>query len=279
MDHVSTSQAGARQQSSTTTEPRDLARLVTVSISLVLCVLGSMLGAGVFGGPAVAEAAGGALSADATLLAPAGPAFTIWSVIYAGLAVYAVWQWFPRQRTADLHRNIGWWAVASMLLNAGWLLVVRAGWLALSVLVIVALVLVVGVLVARIADHGVTSRADLVITGGTFGLYAGWASVATCANVTAWLVDAGVEPSRAVGETVAVVVLLVAGGVGLVLARRTRGNLAIALALAWGLAWIGYGRLAEEPESLVVGSAGLVVAVLALLGTPLVGRSAQPVER
>lgn len=250
----------------------DMTRLVVVSVSLVLCILGSMLGAGVFGGPAVSEAAGGALSADATLISPAGPAFSIWSVIYVGLAIYAVWQWFPGQRTAALHRSIGWWVVASLLLNAGWLLVVRAGWLALSVLVIAALVLVVGVVVARVADIGPESKADLVVTGGTFGLYAGWASVAVCANVAAWLVDLGLEPSFGVGESLAVLVLVVAGVVGLVLARRTRGNIAIALALSWGLAWIAYGRLADEPDSTVTGVAALVVAVVVLVGTVVLGR-------
>lgn len=251
----------------------DLLRLVVVSVSLVLCILGSMLGAGVFGGPAVSEAAGGALSADATLLSPAGPAFSIWSLIYAGLALYAVWQWLPRQRTAALHRSIGWWVVASLLLNAAWLLVVRAGWLALSVLVIAALVLVVGVIVTRVADLGATSRADLVVTGGTFGLYAGWAAVATCANVTAWLVDSGVDPGRAVGEAVAVVVLVVVGAIALVLARRTHGNPGVALAVAWGLAWIAYGRLGDEPRSTTTGVAALVVAVAVLVATVPLGRS------
>jgi len=253
----------------------DLPRLVAVSVALVLCLVGSMYGSGVFGGPAVAEAAGGALSADSTLLAPAGPAFTIWSVIYLGLAVYAVWQWLPGQRTAAVHRRIGWWVVASMLLNAGWLLVVRQGWLLASVVVIVVLALVVGTVVALLADAGPTSRLDLVVTGGTFGLYAGWVSVATCANVTAWLVDLGVDPGLDVGQWVAALVLVVAGAVGLVLALRTRGNLAVAIALAWGLSWIAYGRLADEPGSTLTGVVAGVVAVVVLVGTVLVGQRSQ----
>ena len=252
----------------------DLARLLAVSVALVLCLVGSLYGSGVFGGPAVAEAAGGALSADSTLLAPAGPAFSIWSVIYLGLAAYAVWQWLPAQRTAAVHRRIGWWVVASMLLNAGWLLVVRQGWLLASVLVIVVLALVVGTVVALLADTGATSRTDLFVTGGTFGLYAGWVAVATCANVTAWLVDVGVDPGLAVGEWVAAAVLVVAGAVGLVLALRTRGNVAVALALTWGLSWIAYGRLADEPDSTVTGVVAAVVAVVVLVGTVTVGRTA-----
>lgn len=254
--------------------PGDLPRLVAVSVALVVCLAGSLYGSGVFGGPSVPEAAGGALSADATLLAPAGPAFAIWSLIYLGLTAYAVWQWFPAQRTAAAHRSIGWWVVASMLLNTAWLLVVRQGWLIVSVVVILVLALVVGNVVARFADAGATSRADLVVTGGTFGLYAGWASVATCANVTAWLVDAGVEPGPGVAVTAAALVLVVAGAIGLALAYRTRGNLGVALALSWGLGWIAYGRLADEPISTVTGVVAAVVAVVVLVGTVPVGRQA-----
>ena len=86
---------------------RDVIRAVVVTVSEIACVAGSLLGAGVLGGPPVAQSAGGALAADATLIAPAGPAFAIWSVIYLGLAVYTVVQWLPGRLSAPLHRRIG----------------------------------------------------------------------------------------------------------------------------------------------------------------------------
>ena len=243
---------------------QDRARQTTVTVSLVVCIVGSMYGAGVFGPPAVADAAGGALAADATLLAPGGPAFSIWSLVYLGLAVYTVWQWLPAQTGASRHRRTGWLAAASMLLNCAWLLTVRGDLLWLSVVVIVALVLVLGLVVARLADDPPGSRADAWITDGTFGLYTGWVAVATCANVTAVLVDAGVRPDRALAEAAALAVLAVVGVLALALARRTRGNVGIGLAMGWGLAWIAVGRLTDAPESTVVGAGALVVAVFAL---------------
>ena len=133
----------------------DRVRQVVVTVSEVACVLGTLVGVGVFGGAEVAQAGGGALSAEATLIAPATQAFSIWSVIYVGLAVYTVWQWLPAQAAAERHRRIGWLAAASMLLNAGWLLVVQAGWLWASVVVIIALVVVL------VADHPATERRRL----------------------------------------------------------------------------------------------------------------------
>lgn len=249
------------------TTSRDYARLVTVTIAEILCLAGSLVGAGVFGPPQVAEAAGGALAADATMLAPAGPAFSIWSVIYVGLALYTVRQWLPAQRSAERHRKVGWWIAASMVLNAGWLLVVRQGWLWASVLVIVVLVLVLGHVVRTLAQHPRGSVADMVITDATMGLYTGWVSVAVCANIAATLVDSGVDPGAPWPDIWAVTVLVAAGLVGVVLAFVTRGNIAIALALAWGLSWIAVGRLNGEPESIVTAGTAIVVAFVVVAVT------------
>ncbi len=239
---------------------RDRVRLIAVTVAEALCVIGTLAGVGVFGGPEVAQAAGGALSADATLIAPATQAFSIWSVIYVGLAAYTIWQWLPGQRTAARHRRIGWWVAASMLLNALWLLVVQAGWLWASVAVIVALVVVLGVAARLVAVLPATGRVDTVVTDGTLGLYLGWVSVAVCANITAALVGAGVRPAEPVSEVIAAAVLLVAGGVGVLLATRTAGNVAIGLAMAWGIGWIAVARLTGEPASTLTGATAVVVA-------------------
>ena len=243
----------------------DVARVIAVLTSVVLCVVGSLWGSGVFGGPSVEDQAGGALAGDATLLAPAGPAFFIWSVIYLGLLVYAGWQALPAQRSAPRHRAIGWWAAGSMLLNAAWLLVVRAGWLWLSVLVIGVLAVVLGIILRRCTDQRPIGIADGVIVDGTFGMYLGWVSVATCANVTAALKTVGVDPDPALAQLAAVVVLAVAAALALVLARVGRGNLGVGLAMAWGLGWIAYGRAAGEPSSAIVAVAAILAAVVAVV--------------
>ncbi|MET0842976.1 MAG: tryptophan-rich sensory protein, partial [Mycetocola sp.] len=64
--------------------PNDRLRQVVVLVSALLAIAGSFVGSGAAGGTPIAEASGGALSADATPVAPAGPAFAIWTVIYLG---------------------------------------------------------------------------------------------------------------------------------------------------------------------------------------------------
>lgn len=247
----------------------DRARQITVTAAEIVCVLGTLYGVGVLG-TRVEESSGGALAADATRLAPAGPAFSIWSVIYAGLAIYTLWQWLPGQSTRTVHRRIGWLAAASMVLNASWLLVTQQGWIWVSVGVIATLALVLGLLLRRLTLlDGRVKIADRVIIDGTFGLYLGWVAVATCANVTAALVADGVEPGPVLSDLVAVAVLVVVAGLGFLFAQRLGGRLAVAAAMAWGLSWIAVARLGSEPESVITAGAAIAVAVLVLLAAVL----------
>lgn len=250
----------------------DRVRQLAVTLSEIGCILGTLVGVGVFG-DRVEESSGGALSATATLLAPAGPAFSIWSVIYVGLAAYTVWQWSPRALTSRA-RSVGWLAAASMLLNAAWLLVTQAGWLWASVLVIVALVAVLGLIVGRLTVVAAAGRIETLVLDATFGLYLGWVAVATCANITATLVAEGVVLAPLWSQVAAVLVLLVAGGLGVVLARAFGGRLAVAAAMAWGLGWIAVGRLFTEPRSTVTAVAAVVAACLAV-GSAIAQRQAK----
>lgn len=252
--------------------PADQKRRLGVVTAEIFCVVGTLVGLGVLG-TRVEESSGGALAADATLLAPAGPAFSIWTPIYLGLAAYTVWQFLPRNATSGRTRATGWLAAASMVLNAAWLLVTQQGWIWLSVLVIGALAVTLGVLVARLAESRPAGRLEAVLVDGTFGAYLGWVSVATCANVTAALVDSGVDLGSGANEVVAAVVVLVALGVGVLLAWRLGGRWAVAAALAWGLAWIAIGRLTDEPNSVLTGVTAAFAAAGVLAAAAWFGRS------
>ena len=232
-----------------------------MTVAEIGCILGTLVGVGVLG-TRVEESSGGALAADATLLAPASPAFSIWSVIYGGLAAYTIWQWLPVNTANIRARRSGWLVALSMLLNAAWLLVTQQGWLWASVGVIAALVVTLGVLLRRLDETAPTSRAELVVVDGTMGLYLGWVAVATCANVTATLVASGVDPARPTSTFSALAVLAAAAGIGVLLSTRLGGRYAVALAMAWGLGWIGVARITDQPMSATVGLAALAAALV-----------------
>lgn len=230
-----------------------------VSVAELLCLYGTLVGSGVLG-QSIRFASGGVFSSEATLIAPGVPAFSIWAVIYVGLFVVTLWYWLPSDRTAVRLGPIAGLVAASMLLNAAWILVVQAGFVPLSVLVIATLAVVLGMLNDRLSRSRPSSRMEALVIDGTFGLYLGWVSVAVCANVASALVDVGTA-STGIGATVATVaVLALVGVLGWALSRRLPGRLGIPVGIVWGLAWIAYQRSHGAPESMPVALFAAVVA-------------------
>ena len=250
-----------------TTHPTvaDRIRQSAVIVATVVALGGAVYGSGLVGGEPIPRVAGGALGPDATLLAPAGPAFAIWSVIYLGLAGYAIWQAMTSQAARHRQRAVGYWVTASLLLNAGWILTVQAGMLALSVPVIVLLLAVLVVAFVRLRHEPGGTTADAVLLDGTMGLYLGWVMVATAANVAAWLQAAAFSGLGVPPELWAMGVLVALAAVACALAVWDRGRLAPALASAWGLVWIAVSRATGGLPSAVVAVTALAAGVLVVM--------------
>lgn len=230
----------------------------------VAAIIAAAVGSGAFGGTPIAEAADGALSASSTPVAPAGPAFAIWSVIYLGLFACAVWQVLPAQRDNPRLRSIGWLMAVSLVANAAWILVVQAGWLTVSVVVIVGLLVVLVVILERLLAPPPASRWEAIVVDGTFGLYLGWVTIATIANITATLSAADVGDLGLGATGWSVVLLVAAAAIGIAFAVHTRGRFSVNLALGWGLAWVAVGRWQGPLEDSTVAVCAAVAAVITL---------------
>lgn len=253
-----------RSTHGSTDRTTDRVQQIVVTVSYLVCLIGSMIGVGVFGGTPIAEAAGGALAADATLLAPASGAFSVWTVVYLGLAGYTVLQWFPAPASAARQRRLRLPVAGTMLLNAAWILVVQAGWLWLSVAVIVVLLGLLSrvfVILLRSRPDGLLER---VLVDGSLGIYLGWVCVATAANVAAALTGSGFDGAGIDPDWWAVGVLAVVGVIGVALAARSQGRIAVAAAITWGLAWIAVARWDGMPSSVPTAVAATTVAVVVL---------------
>lgn len=243
----------------------DRVRQSGVIVATVVALCGAVYGSGLVGGRPLPRVAGGALGPDATLLAPAGPAFAIWSVIYLGLAGYAIWQALPSQAARLRQRAVGYWMIASLLLNAAWILAVQAGLLALSVPLIALLLVVLIVAFARLRHEPGGTTADAVLLDGTVGLYLGWVMVATAADLAAWLTAAGFTGYGMTPAVWAMAVLAALAVVACALAVWDRGRLAPALASAWGLVWIAVSREVGGLPSAVVAVTALAAGVLVVM--------------
>lgn len=257
----------ARDHATTTARGSDLARQIVVLSAVSFMLIAAVIGSGAFGNTAVEDQQGGALDTDGSYLAPAGPAFSIWSVIYLGLIAYAVWQALPRQRASARQRAMGWPIAVTMVLNGLWLVAARFGTLFLTVVVIVLLLAALGwafraAVVTRDPRGGVV---DSVLIDGVTGLHLGWVTLATVANTAAWLTTV-VPPSwEDAADAIGVAVLVIVALIGLAIAWRSDWRVAPALALAWGLSWLAVERLTGEPTSTPIAIAAVIVALVVLL--------------
>ncbi|KAA0918517.1 tryptophan-rich sensory protein [Dietzia sp. ANT_WB102] len=264
------------RQSASDTSPTGWALPVVTVLGVTVAIVAAFIGSGALGGTPINEAAGGALSADATPVAPAGSAFGIWSVIYLGLAAYAVWQLAPVARRSARQAALRPWALASALLNGAWIWTVQLDLLLVSVLVIVLLLAVLIRIMFILGAPRSGGWLEVVVTDVTFGLYLGWVSVAFLANAYAWLADAGVDVVTEV--PFGIVGIIVAAAVGVASAFISGGRIPPALATAWCLAWVAYGRTegAHESRSLVLAAAiASVVVVVTAVGFRLALRSSR----
>ena len=256
----------------------DRIRQLFVTGAYLLGIIGVLFGVGVLG-TAVQDSPGGDLAADATLVAPASPAFSIWSVIYLLLTAYVIYQWLPSQTASPRQRAIGWMAGVTIVLNAVWLLVTQEGWIWPSLAVIVILLASLIWLVRRLhliprrADGG-SGVAEALSVDVAFGLYLGWTLAATGANFGAALASSDLDPGR--WEAIAIIVVATLAGAALL--TWLGGRVSIAAALAWGLAWIAWNRFAGDPIDTVVGIVAGICA-LVILGAATAGQARERDDR
>ena len=207
----------------------DIRRQALIISAAAFMLIAAAVGAGAFGGASVDDLQDGALSAQGSYLAPAGPAFSIWSLIYLGLIAYTVWQALPTQRQDARQRAVGGWIAASMVLNGLWLVTARYLTLWLTVVVIALLLAVLARVIVVLGRFPARTAADRILTDGANGLHFGWVTIATVANTAAWFTQIAPESWANAADVWAVAVLVVV--------------LVIGCAAAWAT-----GRLAPRPR-------------------------------
>lgn len=231
-------------------------QVAVVLAALVNLVLNGLAGAGVLFGTET----GAVSDAAQTPITPAGWTFGVWSVIFVGVAVFAVWQALPGQRGAR-YDGLGVPFVLANLLNGLW----QIPWL-LERFGIAALV-IAGILGALVwlyvrLDAMRLAGPELWALGIPTALWLAWISVAAPLNWTIWLRDLGWVPTGPLAVVAPVVLLVALGVVFAALLSRT-GDAAVAGVALWAFLGIwADGTAAGVPAALAV-AAFLVLAGLA----------------
>jgi hypothetical protein len=204
-----------------------------------------------------------------SLITPAGWAFSIWSVLYAGSLIFAVFQALPSQQDNILVAGLRWPAAGAFLGNALWALYTQFyGLSAVSSAIIMLTLLCLLVVYRRLSSwRRMFGRGELWCAYVPLSALASWLTAATIVNVTASLRFHGVEAGDAT-PMIAAAVLVIGGAIAAFTVRAGQGNLPYAVVFLWALAAIyaSGGR-----DSTLVAGAAAISAVFVIVGA-VVGR-------
>lgn len=199
----------------------------------------------------------------ATYLTPAAYAFSIWTLIYLLLVVFAVYQARdlrdPRADN-DIPQRLGPLFIVASICNGLWTYVFVKEWVGLSVVVLLTLTVSLYAALWRLGV-GTTrpSTKDFLMLWLPLMLYTGWVTAAAIVNIATYLDSEGVTVSPLVA--IVVIAVLTVALLVLLLGRNLRELL---ISCAWALIAVGLRQI-DLSQSTSVAIAALVCAGILIL--------------
>ena len=201
---------------------------------------------------------------------PAGITFMIWNVIYLGLLAFVIHSFLDRGErehgASEYIPRLGWLFAVSCLLNAGWLFAWHYNVIWLSVLIMLSLLFVLTRIYLKLEIgklEKISWRRKLFVHA-PFQFYLGWISVATVANVSAFLISAGVVMTNVLQQAISIILMVVV----LYLANRMsreRRDAIYSIVIAWAFFGIGMKYLGDIRETVWIGTPAIILSIGALV--------------
>ena len=241
---------------------RDIIRQISVVAALIITIaVNIMSNALPFNGLTAPEIAD---SFDVYFV-PAGYVFSIWSLIYLGLIAYAVFQLLPTQRENLRLRQTGWWFVLSCAANSIWLFLWHYGYFGLSVVAMLTLLISLTVIYLWLGiGRQTVPSGERWLVHLPFSIYLGWITVATIANITAFLDFINWNGFGIAPEIWTIIMLVVAIAVAGLMAY-SRQDIAYLLVLVWAFIGIGVEQSDTPQVANVAYLAAAIVAIFVIL--------------
>ncbi len=176
------------------------------------------------------------------LFTPAGPAFSIWGLIYLLLGVYVVYLFFKKDpKTDGILKKINALFILTSLANMSWIFAWHYDYIGLSVF-IMAILLFSLIKIADIINKEKFTKLEKFCVRLPFSVYFGWITVATIANITVFLVSVGWNGFGISDFVWTSIILLVGALIGILRMRKDK-NIAYGLVLIWAYFWILFKHL------------------------------------
>ncbi len=241
--------------------PHKIYALLNLIILAVVIWWNYYTNTGNIGGKSVGE-----LSAELdNYFTPAGYAFAIWGIIYLALviqAIYMVWASFSKKIDSDFISQMGPYLIMTNSLNATWLWFWLTENTGLSVVVMLGMLFALVILILNLRINLPSKRkSGNWLIRVPISIYAGWITVATVANISAYLAKIGWTGWGVPEITWAIVMIAIAASVNIFIIF-SRNIIAFPLVGVWALVAISVRHAGSEN---ILQGAALISAALILL--------------
>lgn len=179
------------------------------------------------------------------LFAPAGPAFSIWGLIYLLLGGYVVYQFLKKdEKTEALLQKINPLFILTSLANISWLFAWHYDYIGLSV-VIMATLLILLIKIADLLRAEQFSSWEKFFIRTPFSIYFGWITVAAIANISVFLVSLGWK-GWGISDFIWTSIILLVGALIGILRMQKDQNAVYGSVLIWAYFWIVFKHLSAS---------------------------------
>ncbi|MFN8555951.1 MAG: tryptophan-rich sensory protein [Dehalococcoidia bacterium] len=248
----------------------DMLRQVTVILAVLATVVVNYLATAL---PLAGRTTGDLAARFPVEIQPASYAFSIWGLIYLGLAGFTVYQALPAQRASPRLRRIGWLVVGTCVANIAWIFLWHYQQVALSLVAMLALLSLLAAIYLRARRDERPSPAERLLVLAPFSLYAGWITAASLVNtaVIVYDLDAAFWRANAVAFTIGLLAVAALAGAVVGLTRADPPYAAV-------LVWASVGVVVANRDQAVLVAAAAAVAVVAVVSLALgfMRRAARP---
>jgi hypothetical protein len=208
------------------------------------------------------------------LFVPAGITFSIWSVIYIFLGLFSVYQMrdiFKKDKIEmQFLDKIGYYFIIASIGNVAWIFLWHYRLVPLSLIFMIVLLLSLIMTYIRLnIGKSEISRIEKVAVHVPFSIYLGWITVATIANITAVIVDFGLNSGLPVAAffnllsvllTIVVIIVAVLITFAMLIIRK---DYAYSLVIIWAILGIFIKQIAAD---FTIGITALVSLIVILVG-------------
>jgi len=219
------------------------------------------------------------------LFVPAGITFSIWSIIYILWIVFAIYQTRDLFKKEEINmpflQQITFLFIISSIANSAWIFLWHYEYVALSLLMMLILLFSLLAIYTRLnIGRSIDSMAERLCVHVPFSVYLGWITVATIANITAFLVSVNWD-GFGISELNWTIIIIAVATLLTILMLALRKDIAFSLVVLWAFFGIWMKRTtlpntaidANVATTITIAIITIAIGLLAVIGYQLIKKN------